>query len=298
MRPTRGKYIYFAQVATYCETRSGSSSIARFVTWKDRLISSLPLFFASFDLSQSLVSIHHHPPVVNMLLIKVALVASSFVIFTTAQDADAGSKGLTPGRGRTPNPSVSGKLMTKRDLTKRCEGTCVACFGAGYTECPNSDLYCYLPGDSTYGLNSCYGDGSSSGDTTATASAPSSTSTGTAGADDICQQKGSTCVSCFGPTYLQCPDGYHCYDPNDPKYDTCPDGSSSSSGGSSSGGGGSNTTATSCANLYGVEHIPCGTDACYDPDKGESCCAEGCKSHRPNPPHMQRRMTTENMTSH
>src|SRR6201996_6128633 len=209
-----------------------------------------------------------------MLFTKAALVFSSLLLLTVAQDADAGSKGLSPGRGRTPNPSSTSRLMSKRDLTKRCTGTCEECFGAGYTLCPGSDFYCYLPGDATYGLDSCSSDGGSS-DSTTTASAPASTSTGTSGVDDICYQTGATCQSCFGAGYIECPDGYHCYDPNDPNYDTCPDDGTSSGG--SSGGGGGSTSTTSCANLYGEGNIPCGTDSCYNPDAGESCCADGCK---------------------
>jgi hypothetical protein len=217
-----------------------------------------------------------------MLFTKAAVIFSSLVAIAAAQDADAGSKGLTPGHGRSPNPSASAKLMTKRDLTKRCTGSCASCFGAGYTECPNSDIFCYLPGDATYGLDSCYSDGSSSdGTPTSTASSSSSTDTSGSGVDDICYQTGATCASCFGPTYIECPDGYHCYDPNDPQYDTCPDDGSSSSGGSSSGGsssgGGGSTTTTSCSDLYGDGNIPCGSTGCYNPDDGETCCSDGCK---------------------
>jgi len=212
--------------------------------------------------------------IANMLFTKAALVFSSLALLTAAQDADASSKGHSPGRGRTPNPS-STKLMFKRDLTKRCTGSCEECFGSGYTLCPDSDIYCYLPGDATYGLDSCTDDGSGSGSTaTATASAPASTDTGSTGIDDLCYQVGATCQSCFGPTYIECPDGYHCYDPNDPNYDTCPD-DSTSSGGSSSGGDNTSTTTESCAQQWGAGNIPCGTDGCYDPTIGETCCAGG-----------------------
>ncbi|KAJ9615519.1 hypothetical protein H2200_001594 [Cladophialophora chaetospira] len=209
-----------------------------------------------------------------MLFTKTALVFSYFALLTVAQDdADASSKGISPGRGRTPNPSSS-KMMFRRDLTKRCTGSCEECFGSGYTLCPGSEIFCYLPGDSSYGLDSCTSDGSGS-DTTPTSSAPASTSTsGVTGIDDLCSQVGATCVSCFGPTYLDCPDGYHCYDPTDPNYDTCPDNSTSSGGGSGGSSGGSTTT-ESCAEQWGAGNIPCGTDGCYDPTIGESCCAGG-----------------------
>jgi len=82
-------------------------------------------------------------------------------------------------------------------------------------------------------------------------------------------------VSCFGPTYIDCPDGYHCYDPTDPNYDTCPDDTSSSGGSSSGGSSGGTTTTASCAAQWGEGNIPCGTDGCYDPTIGESCCSGG-----------------------
>ena len=215
----------------------------------------------------------------NMLFTKVAFAISSLAVLTAAQDADASSKGISPGRGRTPNPTSS-KLMFKRDLNKRCTGSCEECFGSGYTLCPGSEIFCYLPGDASYGLDSCTSDGSGSDTTpTASASAPASTSTSSStGIDDLCSQVGATCVSCFGPTYLECSDGYHCYDPNDPNYDTCPDNSTSSGGSSSGGSSGGATTTSSCAAEWGEGNIPCGTDGCYDPTIGESCCAGGCKS--------------------
>jgi len=214
-----------------------------------------------------------------MLFTKAAFLVSSLALLTAAQDTDASSKGLSPGRGRTPNPT-SGKLMFKRDLNKRCTGSCEECFGSGYTLCPGSSIFCYLPGDASYGLDSCSSSDGGSSDSTPTASAPASTSTsGSTGIDDLCSQVGATCVSCFGPTYLQCSDGFHCYDPTDPNYDTCPDGSTSSggssSGGSSGGGSGGSTTTESCAEQWGAGNIPCGTDGCYDPTIGESCCTGG-----------------------
>ncbi|KIX98891.1 uncharacterized protein Z520_05352 [Fonsecaea multimorphosa CBS 102226] len=206
------------------------------------------------------------------MLFSQALFFSSLILLASAQ-GDAVFKGL-PGQGRSRTPTSTSKLMSRRDLEKRCVGTCEECFGAGYTLCPGSDIFCYLPGDATYGLDSCSSDGSDGSDsglvTTSTASASAPTSTSTSGVDDLCYQTGATCVSCFGPGYLECPDGYHCYNPSDPSYDTCP-----SDGSSSSGSDNGNSTTPSCSDLYGDGNIPCGTDSCYDPDAGESCCAGG-----------------------
>ncbi|ETI26252.1 hypothetical protein G647_03029 [Cladophialophora carrionii CBS 160.54] len=217
-----------------------------------------------------------------MFFPKAALVFSSLVLLATAKpsESDASSKGLSPnpGHGRTLNPS-SAKLMFKRDLTKRCTGTCEECFGDGYTLCPGSAIYCYLPGDSSYGLDSCSSDSSSS-----SSSDSDTSSSDTTGIDDLCYEVGATCQSCFGSSYLECPDGYHCYDPTDPQYDTCPEDSTSSSGGSSTSGGsggsstssgGTTETTSSCAAKWGAGNIPCGSDGCYNPDIGESCCAGG-----------------------
>ena len=212
----------------------------------------------------------------NMLFTNVALCVSFLILLAAAQDSEATFKGLSPQGGRGRRPTSTNKLMARRDLEKRCTGTCEVCFGSGYTLCPGSDLYCYLPGDASYGLDSCSSDSSSDDlfTSSATASAPTSTSTAINGMDDLCYETGATCTSCFGPTYQQCPDGYHCYDPADPLYDTCPDASSTSGG---SNGSDRSTTTSSCADLYGDGNIPCGSDACYNPDAGESCCAEGCR---------------------
>lgn len=198
-----------------------------------------------------------------MLFTKAALAFSSLILLVAAQDSeDAFHKGLKPSFSRTPTTTTN-KLLKTRDLDKRCTGSCEECFGDGYTLCPGSSIYCYLPGDSYYGLDSCTSDYSSD----STSTAPSSTSTST-GTDELCYQSGATCVSCFGPTYLDCPDGYHCYDPNDPLYDTCPDDDDTTSGGSSS---------ATCAETYGSGSMPCGDDSCYNPGDGDVCCQDGCK---------------------
>lgn len=206
-----------------------------------------------------------------MLFVKAVVGVSSLILLAYAQEpVDAVHKTLTPGLSKVP--TMSGKLMS-RSLDKRCSGSCEECFGDGYTLCPGSALYCYLPGDSYYGIESCVGYfGSSSG--TASASAPASTSTSSTGTDDLCYQTGATCKSCFGSSYLECPDGLHCYDPADPLYDTCPDDDTSSSG---AGGSTGSSSPSTCAAQFGSGSVPCGSDACYNPDEGDVCCQDGCK---------------------
>lgn len=126
-----------------------------------------------------------------------AVMAFSAILALTSADGGAGRK----DKGHlkvTPNST-----LRSRDLFRRqCEGTCEECFGSGYTLCPGSSYYCYLPGDSLYGLDSC---------STDTSSAPEPTSTGSAGDSDFCSGASATCVSCFGEGYLDCPDNYHWY---------------------------------------------------------------------------------------
>ncbi|KAK5467599.1 hypothetical protein LTS15_000572 [Exophiala xenobiotica] len=206
-----------------------------------------------------------------MLFTKAALCISSLIFLAFAQEpADAVFKGLTSGHTRTP--TSASKLMA-RSLDKRCSGSCAECFGSGYTLCPGSSISCYLPGDDFYGIDSCSTDSSDTGSSyTSTADASASTSTSSSGYDDICSQTGATCTSCFGSGYEECDDGYHCYNPDDPQYATCPDNSTDSSdSGSGSGGSSSN----SCAATYGAGNIACGTDSCYNPDDGEVCCQDG-----------------------
>lgn len=200
-----------------------------------------------------------------MLFTKAALAFASLALVAAQNPEDAFHKSLKPSFGRTP--TTTNKLLKTRDLDKRCTGSCADCFGSGYTLCPGSGIYCYLPGDASYGLDSC-SSGSSSG-STSTASAPASTSTAY-GTDELCYQSGATCVSCFGPTYQDCPDGYHCYDPSDPLYDTCPDGDNSTSG---------NSSTSTCTDVYGSGSVPCGDDSCYTPGDGDVCCDDGCEKH-------------------
>ncbi|EXJ88402.1 hypothetical protein A1O1_05332 [Capronia coronata CBS 617.96] len=210
-----------------------------------------------------------------MLFVKAALGMSSLILLASAQEpVDAVHKTLIPGLSKVS--TTTSKLMS-RSLDKRCSGSCEECFGTGYTLCPESSLYCYLPGDVSYGLDSCPGFSSgSSGTASASAAAATSTSSST-GTDDVCSQTGATCASCFGSSYLECPDGVHCYDPSDPQFDTCPDddsdSGSSGTGGSTGSGGTSSTSA--CESQFGAGSIPCGTDACYNPDEGDVCCQDG-----------------------
>ena len=87
---------------------------------------------------------------INTLLTFAALLA------LTVADGEAGRK--DKGLLRV-TPTTT---LRTRDLSKRCQGTCEECFGAGYTQCPSSDYYCYKPGDEYYGIDSCTSDGSSS----------------------------------------------------------------------------------------------------------------------------------------
>ena len=132
--------------------------------------------------------------------------ASLFAVCIAApDDATKNRQGLTKV---SPNSGLNSRALSPRSLLqKRCQGTCEECFGAGYTECPGSDYYCYLPGDAEYGIDSCSSTGSSYTSTTAAASP---TTTGSAGNSDYCSGPDATCVTCFGPGYLQCSDGISC----------------------------------------------------------------------------------------
>ncbi|ETN36854.1 uncharacterized protein HMPREF1541_07841 [Cyphellophora europaea CBS 101466] len=151
--------------------------------------------------------------------------------------------------GNSP-PQLVARSLEERDT---CSGTCAQCFGSGYTLCPSSSIFCYKPGDADYGLDSCPYSSSSGSDSasastdTYTSSYP--TSTGSAGDSDFCSEKGATCVGCFGAGYLDCGDDVHCYNPNDPQYDTCPDGSTPTGGSSSSGSSGSSGSGLSSSAL-------------------------------------------------
>jgi hypothetical protein len=103
----------------------------------------------------------------------------------------------------------------------------------GYQDCPNSSLYCYLPGDSLVGIESCYA--SSGSDSTDTSTTPSSTDSSVP-TTDTCENGGLSCAYCFGEGNIACPqsDGY-CYDPS-----ICPEDVGSESG-SSSGSASSET---------------------------------------------------------
>jgi hypothetical protein len=112
-----------------------------------------------------------------------------------------------------------------------------------------------------------------------------SVSTLTGRQTDTCTQRSATCVSCFGPGYVNCPGSIvKCYSLTDPKYplSSCTSGSGGGSGGGTGGGigggsGGGNSAPT-CESQYGPGNIPCGSSNCYNPAVGESCCSNGCES--------------------
>jgi hypothetical protein len=132
-------------------------------------------------------------------------------------------------------------------------GGCAVCFGDGYQDCPDSSLYCYLPGDSLHGLDSCTSDTGSptqSAETDSpTSSATSDSSESSSGgfdstSTDYCDNGDFDCKRCFGQTYIPCPDSSqsastnYCYDPNN-STSICPDGTTSGGGSGSSGTGSS-----------------------------------------------------------
>lgn len=151
-----------------------------------------------------------------------------------------------------PDQSPSNILRRSTiELQKRCVGDCVSCFGDGYTECPGSSYYCYKPGDTYYGLESCSSTGSGSSDSGSSASAAptsdSSSSSGSGGFNysipEFCSSGGGDCKTCFGSTYVKCPnDDFWCYDPNN-STTTCP--SDDNGGGGSSAGSGSSASGSS-----------------------------------------------------
>lgn len=152
-----------------------------------------------------------------------------------------------------PDQSPSNILRRSTiELQKRCVGDCVSCFGDGYTECPGSSYYCYKPGDTYYGLESCSSTGSGSSDSGSSASAAptsdsSPSSSGSGGFNysipEFCSSGGGDCKTCFGSTYVKCPnDDFWCYDPNN-STTTCP--SDDNGGGGSSAGSGSSVSGSS-----------------------------------------------------
>jgi hypothetical protein len=122
-------------------------------------------------------------------------------------------------------------------------GGCAACFGDGYQDCPDSSLYCYKPGDSLHGLDSCTSDTGSPTSSTTPDSSPSSADFNTT-STDFCDSGDFDCKRCFGQTYTPCPDSSqsastnYCYDPNN-STSICPDGTTSGEGPGSSGTGSS-----------------------------------------------------------
>ncbi|KAL6246040.1 hypothetical protein RBB50_007193 [Rhinocladiella similis] len=207
-----------------------------------------------------------------MLLSTVALLLllTSLARLAVGQEPhDASHRDITTSLLRLPKTvlHLMGRSLEK-DIKKRCSGTCAQCFGTGYTLCPDSDSVCYLPGDYSYGLSSCPGYGGTS--TSGAVAAPSPSSADGFGTQ-YCSKPGATCVNCFGAGYLSCPDGVYCYNPNDPNYDTCPDTSGGGGGGSTGGG----SLQEECVNQFGSGSVPCGSQSCYNPSAGESCCQDG-----------------------
>ncbi|KIW13399.1 hypothetical protein PV08_08587 [Exophiala spinifera] len=194
------------------------------------------------------------------MFIRVALCIASIAALARSQESnEAAVRQFQPG---TRLRLIQGPAqLAARSTDETCSGTCVQCFGTGYINCPNSDIQCYLPGDQTYGIDTCPSSAS------ATSGAAPTSSPGSAGGSETCSTPGASCVQCFGAGYEDCPDGVYCYDPNDPDHNTCPD--------SSNGNGGDPTTDSQCASQFGSGFIICGTDACYNPGNGESCCQDG-----------------------
>lgn len=173
-------------------------------------------------------------------------------------------------------------LPHRRGLDAReiCSGSCTTCFGAGYISCPDSDFWCYLPGDPNYGIDSCT-DGSAATTTTAAtfvtptlSSAPTQTySDSGSPTTSLCPNDGATCAQCFGAGYVFCSGSIiHCYDPSDAS-SICPGGGGGSGGITTSSGG-----TPSCAEQYGAGNVRCGDHSCYNPSAGEDCCSDGSQN--------------------
>lgn len=142
-----------------------------------------------------------------MVQLATILTVSSLLVLSSAHQKKKQAESLIKVPGREV-PAIKPRSLAERQT---CSGTCAECFGSGYTTCPDSSIFCYLPGDSSYGLDSCPGSGT---DSTETYSAPDPSSTGSSGASDFCYDTGATCVSCFGPGYVDCGDGVNCYNPD------------------------------------------------------------------------------------
>lgn len=141
----------------------------------------------------------------------------TLLTFTSVFALSSAQEGKKHGIGFTKVPANENPQVKPRSLEQRqtCSGTCSECFGSGYTLCPGSSLFCYKPGDPSYGLDSCPGSstGSDSSDTYSSSSYVP-TSTGSAGDSDFCSGTAATCVTCFGAGYLDCGDGINCYNPD------------------------------------------------------------------------------------
>lgn len=137
-----------------------------------------------------------------------------------------------------------------------CNTVC-SCFGTGFIDCPGDTINCYRPGDTCYGIDSC-GAPSETPVPAPTSYTPGFTPT------DFCYD--GTCLTCFGPSYIDCPaDDHWCYDPNN-STSVCPDGT----------GGTFSSIDAACEAQYGPGEVAC-YDACYNPSQGDVCCSDGRK---------------------
>lgn len=99
---------------------------------------------------------------------------------------------------------------------------------------------------------------------------------GSAGGSNFCSGVGATCATCFGPGYVQCPDGIYCYNPSVPGSD-CTTSSGSGSGLGYDLGSGFDICYDhpTCASCFGSGYIKCPgvSDTCYNPNDPTSVCS-------------------------
>ncbi|EGD96186.1 hypothetical protein TESG_03639 [Trichophyton tonsurans CBS 112818] len=208
--------------------------------------------------------------VASVLFLGATLVAAGSV----PEDSSASHRSSHSLSRTGNNLKARSNIFARASGDEHCSGrgvTCQSCFGSGFKECPDDSSKCYNPDDPKYSSCSSSSGGSSGGSS-------SGSSGGSSGGSDSCSGRGVTCQSCFGSGYKECPnDSTKCYNPDDPKYSSCDpssgSGGSGGSGGNSGGSGGSGgPTDESCARQYGTGNKVCGTDSCYNPTVGETCC--------------------------
>jgi hypothetical protein len=154
-------------------------------------------------------SILSHLPI--LLTVKMHFSTTLLVSFSLALAADvlADANPQVPKLGLTRRAEkISKRNIPSLDTRETCRGTCKTCFGATYTDCPNSDYYCWDPALGSADLQCS---GSLVGTPSTSTSPPSPTITGT----DTCSKKGASCLACFGIGSTDCPSGsyYDCYEP-------------------------------------------------------------------------------------